>query len=254
MHPALVRSRRCLRAGGRRLQRAFKACGASWSSLGVCCRYLNGQMPAKKRDAMLQAFIDDDAMPVFLLNRGCGAVGLNLTVATHVLILETSWNPVWESQAIGRAHRLGQKGPISVNRYVCESARSPLLAARVRGGALSAACVCAAAGNFLQLARAAADTVESRLRDLMLIAHEAGDGVAEEELATSVQCKATGWSDEKALNQTVVKLFNQCDLATIVGDIEQMETELEAEDPTSSEEEEEEAAAKGGEGGEAMAE
>jgi SNF2 family DNA or RNA helicase len=71
-----------------------------------------------RRDDQLESFKHDANMPVFLLNKGCGAVGLNLTCATHVLILEAGWNPVWESQAISRAHRLGHTGPLTVKRYV----------------------------------------------------------------------------------------------------------------------------------------
>ena len=55
-------------------------------------------------------------------NKALGATGINLTVVNHVLILEPSWNPVFEEQAISRAHRLGQTGPIKVVRYVVKGA------------------------------------------------------------------------------------------------------------------------------------
>jgi SNF2 family DNA or RNA helicase len=83
-------------------------------------------MTMKRREEQLESFKQDPKIPVFLLNKICGAVGINLTCATHVLILEASWNPVWESQAIGRAHRLGQTGPITVTRYVLEG-KPPLI-------------------------------------------------------------------------------------------------------------------------------
>lgn len=58
-------------------------------------------------------------------NKALGATGINLTVANHVLILEPSWNPVFEEQAISRVHRLGQTSPIKVVRYVANSAPPP---------------------------------------------------------------------------------------------------------------------------------
>jgi SNF2 family DNA or RNA helicase len=72
----------------------------------------------KKRAEAMEDFRDNDDVPVFLLQKNLGATGINLTVATHVLILEASWNPVFEEQAICRAHRMGQKGPIRVIRYL----------------------------------------------------------------------------------------------------------------------------------------
>jgi hypothetical protein len=68
----------------------------------------------------------------------------------------------------------------------------------------------------------AADSVESRLRDLMLAAHEHR---AEDELTEALQCKDISASDEKALNETVVRLFNQCDIATLVGNVNDHEIE-----------------------------
>ena len=66
--------------------------------------------------------MDNEKVSVCLLNKACGALGINLTVATHVFIVEPSWNPVWEDQAISRVHRMGQQWPIEVRRYVCKGA------------------------------------------------------------------------------------------------------------------------------------
>lgn len=79
-------------------------------------------MNMKKRAEQMDNFRDNPDVPIFLLNKQCGSVGINLTVASHIMILETSWNPVWEDQAISRAHRLGQRGLITVLRYICQGA------------------------------------------------------------------------------------------------------------------------------------
>jgi SWI/SNF-related matrix-associated actin-dependent regulator of chromatin subfamily A3 len=49
---------------------------------------------------------------------GTGAVGLNLAVATRIYLLEPQWNPSIESQAIGRALRLGQTEQVRITRYI----------------------------------------------------------------------------------------------------------------------------------------
>jgi superfamily II DNA/RNA helicase len=55
---------------------------------------------------------------VFLISIRAGAVGINLTQATHVFIMDAVMNPALEAQAIGRVHRMGQKRPVFVKRLV----------------------------------------------------------------------------------------------------------------------------------------
>ncbi|KAF4535902.1 P-loop containing nucleoside triphosphate hydrolase [Lasiodiplodia theobromae] len=66
----------------------------------------------------LERFRKDSNVNVLLMTLGTGAVGLNLTVATRIHILEPQWNPLQESQAIGRAIRLGQKKQVSNIRFI----------------------------------------------------------------------------------------------------------------------------------------
>ena len=91
------------------------------TKISQCFRFLSGGT-VKKRKETIERFVNSDSCHVFLLNKACGAVGINLTMATHVMILEPSWNPLWEEQAISRAHRLGQSGPIKVLRFSCDGA------------------------------------------------------------------------------------------------------------------------------------
>jgi len=56
---------------------------------------------------------------IFLLSTKAGGVGLTLTAATRVIILDCSWNPADDRQAIGRAYRYGQTRPVFVYRLVC---------------------------------------------------------------------------------------------------------------------------------------
>ena len=55
---------------------------------------------------------------VFLISLKAGGVGLNLTGADTVILVDLWWNPAVESQAIGRAHRMGQEQAVEVYRLV----------------------------------------------------------------------------------------------------------------------------------------
>ena len=57
---------------------------------------------------------------MFLISLKAGGVGLNLTSASYVFLMDPWWNPAVEAQAIDRAHRIGQKNPVFAYRMVCE--------------------------------------------------------------------------------------------------------------------------------------
>ena len=57
-------------------------------------------------------------MSFFFISLKAGEVGLNLTKASYVLLLDPWWNPFSERQAIARAHRIGQENKVNVIRFV----------------------------------------------------------------------------------------------------------------------------------------
>ena len=67
---------------------------------------------------MARALAEHGRGEVCLLSYGAGGVGLNLTGAEHVVLLDPWWNPAVEGQAIDRAHRIGQLRPVLVHRLV----------------------------------------------------------------------------------------------------------------------------------------
>ncbi|KAI1204790.1 SNF2 family N-terminal domain-containing protein [Annulohypoxylon truncatum] len=79
---------------------------------------IDGDQSLSQRQYNMDRFIQDTDTPILLMSTGVGALGLNLTVANHVYILEPQWNPSVESQAIGRVSRLGQNKPVLVTRYI----------------------------------------------------------------------------------------------------------------------------------------
>ncbi len=70
------------------------------------------------RGAVVRAFQDDASLGVMLLSLKAGGVGLNLTAADHVFLLDPWWNPAAEDQAADRAHRIGQDRPVLVHRLI----------------------------------------------------------------------------------------------------------------------------------------
>jgi len=70
--------------------------------------YLDGSMPPRARQAEVDRFQSDAAIPVFLISLKAGGTGLNLTGADTVVHFDPWWNPAAEAQATDRAHRIGQ--------------------------------------------------------------------------------------------------------------------------------------------------
>src|ERR1700738_1303730 len=68
-----------------------------------------------ERDAMLYAF-RTTPMPVLLVSLKAGSVGLNLTSASRVIMLDMWWNPAIEEQALDRCHRIGQTRRVVVHK------------------------------------------------------------------------------------------------------------------------------------------
>ncbi|MBI1337760.1 MAG: helicase SNF2 [Phycisphaera sp.] len=85
---------------------------------GVPYEYLDGQ--TQDRQTPVKRFQEDPSVPIFLISLKAGGLGLNLTAAGYVFILDPWWNPAVEAQAIDRAHRIGQTQHVFAYRLVCE--------------------------------------------------------------------------------------------------------------------------------------
>ena len=66
----------------------------------------------------VETFQSDAACQLFLISLKAGGLGLNLTAADYVYLLDPWWNPAVEAQAIDRAHRIGQSRPVFACRLV----------------------------------------------------------------------------------------------------------------------------------------
>jgi len=88
----------------------------SLDTSGLPYEYLDGQ--TKDRQGHVERFQSDPECKLFLISLKAGGVGLNLTAAEYVFLLDPWWNPAVEAQAIDRTHRIGQSQPVFAYRLI----------------------------------------------------------------------------------------------------------------------------------------
>ena len=93
---------------------------AKLDALGIKYEYFDGSTSAPDREKAIQSFQNNEEVRVFLISLKAGGVGLNLTAADYVYIVDPWWNPAVEQQAIDRTHRIGQTKNIFAYRMICK--------------------------------------------------------------------------------------------------------------------------------------
>jgi non-specific serine/threonine protein kinase len=88
--------------------------------LKIPFEYFDGSTSTIERERAIQNFQNNDDCRVFLISLKAGGVGLNLTAADYVYIVDPWWNPAVEQQAIDRTHRIGQTKNIFAYRMICK--------------------------------------------------------------------------------------------------------------------------------------
>jgi hypothetical protein len=110
--------------------------------------YLDGK--TRDREACVKRFQSDAACPLFLISLKAGGLGLNLTAADYVFILDPWWNPAVEAQAVDRAHRIGQDKHVFVYRLLCRDSVEEKVAALQEEKRDLAASIINADGSLIQ--------------------------------------------------------------------------------------------------------
>ncbi|MCF2947555.1 DEAD/DEAH box helicase [Paraglaciecola aquimarina] len=87
---------------------------------GFSYQYLDGSTPQKERQKRVNAFQSGEG-DIFLISLKAGGSGLNLTAADYVIHMDPWWNPAVEEQASDRAHRIGQKRPVTIYRLITQN-------------------------------------------------------------------------------------------------------------------------------------
>ena len=85
---------------------------------GVIYEYLDGRTPRAKREERVRRFQEDRDVKLFLISIKAGGLGLNLTAADYVFIVDPWWNPAVELQAVDRTHRIGQDKRVFTYRFI----------------------------------------------------------------------------------------------------------------------------------------
>jgi SNF2 family DNA or RNA helicase len=78
--------------------------------------YLTGE--TYERQKQVEKFQNKENVQIFLISLRAGGVGLNLTAAEYVFLLDPWWNPAIEAQAVDRAHRIGQKNTVFIYKFI----------------------------------------------------------------------------------------------------------------------------------------
>ncbi|MBJ6117678.1 DEAD/DEAH box helicase family protein [Pontibacter sp. BT310] len=104
---------------------------AALDERGITYAYLDGN--TKNRHQQVELFQTDETIQVFLISLKAGGVGLNLTAADYVFILDPWWNPAVEAQAVDRAHRIGQQNTVFTYKFITkDSVEEKILALQNR--------------------------------------------------------------------------------------------------------------------------
>lgn len=88
------------------------------SNLDIPFEYLDGRTPQSRRQEKVTNFQEDREVKLFLISLRAGGIGLNLTAADYVFIVDPWWNPAVELQAVDRTHRIGQTRKVVTYRLI----------------------------------------------------------------------------------------------------------------------------------------
>lgn len=92
--------------------------------------YLDGKMSYDERTTAVQEFNSDPLQFVFLISTRAGGVGLNITSANKVVVVDPNWNPSYDLQAQDRAYRIGQSRDVEVFRLISAGTVEEIIYAR----------------------------------------------------------------------------------------------------------------------------
>lgn len=88
------------------------------NAAGISFARLDGSMSRAARTAAMDSFREDKRVEVILVSIMAGGLGLNLTAANSIYVMEPQYNPAAEAQAVDRVHRLGQTRPVRTVRFI----------------------------------------------------------------------------------------------------------------------------------------
>ncbi len=116
--------------------------------------YLDGSVPAEDRKRAVVQFQEEEDTRIFLISLKAGGVGLTLTAADYVYLVDPWWNPAVEQQAIDRSHRIGQEKKVFAYRMICrDTVEEKILQLQERKKSLASDLIADEAGFVKQLTK-----------------------------------------------------------------------------------------------------
>jgi SNF2-related domain/Helicase conserved C-terminal domain len=100
----------------------------TFAKRGVGYASIRGEQTPKVRKANIEAFLTDPDVSVVVCSLSAAGVGLNLQVASNVVLAELSWTSAEQTQAIDRVHRIGQTEPVTAWRIIAAQTMDPKIA------------------------------------------------------------------------------------------------------------------------------
>ncbi len=94
------------------------AASALFDERGIRYSSIRGEQTAAVRQRNIDAFVKDPAVSVIVCSLSAAGVGVNLQVASNVVLAELSWTHAEQTQAIDRVHRIGQDEPVTAWRII----------------------------------------------------------------------------------------------------------------------------------------
>jgi hypothetical protein len=121
---------------------------------GIPYLYLDGGVSAEGRKRAVAQFQEEEDTRIFLISLKAGGVGLTLTAADYVYLVDPWWNPAAEQQAIDRSHRIGQEKKVFAYRMICrDTVEEKILQLQERKRSLASDLIADEAGFVKQLTR-----------------------------------------------------------------------------------------------------
>jgi chromodomain-helicase-DNA-binding protein 1 len=175
---------------------------------------LDGTIAAGPRRMAIDHFNADDSNDFcFLLSTRAGGLGINLMTADTVIIFDSDWNPQADLQAMARAHRIGQKKPVSIYRLVSKETVEEEVLERARNKLML---------EFITIQRGVTDKDKKELREKAIKAGKIDDPKSSEDISRILKKRGQKMFEQSG-NQ---KKLEELDIDSVLANAEEHKTEV----------------------------
>lgn len=175
---------------------------------------LDGTIAAGPRRMAIDHFNAENSTDFcFLLSTRAGGLGINLMTADTVIIFDSDWNPQADLQAMARAHRIGQKKPVSIYRLVSKETVEEEVLERARNKLML---------EFITIQRGVTDKDKKELREKAIKAGKIDDPKSSEDISRILKKRGQKMFEQSG-NQ---KKLEELDIDSVLENAEEHKTEV----------------------------